>query len=461
VSDSDSSDFDTGFLEVKITGHYSTGDVLAISSQGTGAGQISVTGTAVYYEGVQIGTITQDGTGESGLVVTLNSASNAANVQALARRVTFANTLSTPDTTTRTIQFTVNDGDGGTSSGATKEVSVLLGNMPVVTTTPGAVTYTESTTTALAPPIVIDSGITVTDVDTVAFAGGSLTVSFAANGTADDRLSINSSSAIGNINISGSNVRFINNSNIAEVIGTWTGGTGTTPLVVTLNALATVDRVQILARAIAFQNVSQAPSILARSVSFVVNDGDAGPSNAGLKTVNVVGTNDLPKLSGIPTTATYSQGSVATPNRLIPAPAGVPTDPDGTGFSAATPWAFFNAVLRVRITSGGNVADRLGMSTALGVTFTGTSLGDVSVSGVKIGTYSLTTGASANLTVTFVNDGSATQARIETLLRSVTYFNTRSSQSGTVQVRYEIGEGVTPSILYSAPASNVNITLTP
>jgi hypothetical protein len=146
------------------------------------------------------------------------------------------------------------------------------------------------------------------------------------------------------------------------------------------------------------------------------------------------------------------------------APSGIPTDPDGTGYSAATPFAFFNCQLRVRITSGGNAADRIGISTASGVTFTGTTAGDISVDSVKIGTYTLSTGATAQLLVTFLNDGSATQPRIQTLLRSVTFSTTRSPVSGSLQLRYEIGEAplsAPTTYTYSSPASNVAITVAP
>ncbi|MFN9375277.1 MAG: beta strand repeat-containing protein, partial [Planctomycetaceae bacterium] len=468
VTDTDSADFDTGYLQVTITNELSTGDVLAISSQGTGTGQISVTGANVFYQGTQIGTITQNGSGGNALVVTLNAAANAVNVQALARRVTFANTESVPSTLTRTIQFEVNDGDGGTSSGATKDVSVLLGNVPVVTTSAGATTFTEGGA-SIAPAITIDGGITVTDVDTTVFNNGSLTVSFAANGTADDRLTIRNVNYSGGFNLDGDQVRYVTSAAGVTTytnIGTWAGGTGTTPLVVSFNSNATVALVQSLARNIMFQNVSQAPVIEDRSVSFVVSDGNAGASIAALKTVRVVGTNDLPTLSGIATTATYNRGTGTPAPAVVMAPNGVPTDPDGTGYTAATPWAFFNCQLRVRITSGGNTADRLGISTGSGVTFTGTTAGEILVSSVKIGTYTLSSGSSATLLVTFLNDGSATQSRIQTLLRSVTFSTTRSTVSGTVNLRYEIGEAppftppALPSYSFSA-ASNVSITVAP
>ena len=59
VTDVDSTDFDTGTLTVSFTaGSDSTEDVLAIRNQGTGAGQIGVSGLNVTYSGVTIGTYT-------------------------------------------------------------------------------------------------------------------------------------------------------------------------------------------------------------------------------------------------------------------------------------------------------------------------------------------------------------------------------------------------------------------
>ncbi|HBH54020.1 MAG TPA: hypothetical protein DDY91_19205, partial [Planctomycetaceae bacterium] len=452
VSD-DSADFDTGYLQVTIIENLSTGDVLAISSQGTGTGQISVTGSNVFYEGVQIGTITQDGTNGDPLVVTLNAASNATNVQALARRITFANTETLPATDVRTIQFEVADGDGGYSAGQTKDVIVLTSAPPVVTASSGAVTYTESTTATLTPAIVIDSAITVTDSDSAKFTNGSLTVSYAANGTDDDRLTIRSTTTTGQINVSGTDVRITVSSGVYTLIGTFTGGTGTTPLVVTLNANATAAYTQVLMRNIMFQNVSNAPSIAQRSVSFVVHDGEGGVSTPGLKAVNVVGTNDKPVLSGLPASLTYSQGSTANPSVLAVAPSGIPTDPDGDGYSAATPFAFFNAKLQVRVVSGSSATERMGIITNTRLTITGTTAGDINYDGVKFGTYTTST-SGANLQITFLNDGSATQSRIQELLRNISFRSSRTIYSPLAwQLRYTIGEGS------AVTDYNVNLTV--
>lgn len=164
---------------------------------------------------------------------------------------------------------------------------------PTVTLPGGAAGYTEN-----AAPVVLDSGATVTDPDSPDFNGGTLTVSFSANGTADDRLGIaNQGTGPGQVSVSGSTV-----SVGGTAIGTFTGGTGTTPLVVTLNANATPAAVQAVVRALTFSNVSDAPSTAPRTVQVVVTDGDGGTSNAATKTVNVTAVNDPPTSSGGPFT---------------------------------------------------------------------------------------------------------------------------------------------------------------
>ena len=62
VTDSDSPDFDGGILNIYVT-QSSQGDKLLILGQGTGAGQISVSGNLVMYGGVHFGTISQPNTG--------------------------------------------------------------------------------------------------------------------------------------------------------------------------------------------------------------------------------------------------------------------------------------------------------------------------------------------------------------------------------------------------------------
>lgn len=162
---------------------------------------------------------------------------------------------------------------------------------PVVTLPTGTGTYLEN-----GPPLPIDSKGIVTDADSPNFNGGVLTVSITANGTVDDRLEItNQGTAPGQIGLSGSNVTFG-----GTVIGTFTGGVGTNPLIVTFNTNATAPLITALLRQITFRVASDTPSQLPRTVSVQVTDGSGGVSNVATAIIQVVAQND-PPVNTVPT----------------------------------------------------------------------------------------------------------------------------------------------------------------
>ena len=113
-------------------------------------------------------------------------------------------------------------------------------------------------------------------------------------GTANDRLTINDEGpGVGNVSLSGSNVRYDFGGG-PIVIGTFAGGTsGGDPLVVTFNASSDVTSAQAVMRNIAYQNVGVDPDTDARMVRFVLTDGDGGTSNTATETINVSGDNIL------------------------------------------------------------------------------------------------------------------------------------------------------------------------
>ncbi|HEY0927077.1 beta strand repeat-containing protein [Brevundimonas sp.] len=130
VADAESANFDTGTLTVSITGNGQSGqDVLSIANIGNGAGQIGVSGAAVFYAGVQIGTFT-GGSGGANLVITFDADATPAAVQALVRALQYNNTSDAPNTATRTVTVVLTDGDGGTSTTQTTTVSVTAANDP-------------------------------------------------------------------------------------------------------------------------------------------------------------------------------------------------------------------------------------------------------------------------------------------------------------------------------------------
>ena len=191
VADVDSANFDTGTLTVRFTaGSDAAEDVLSIRNQGTGAGQIGVSGSNVTYQGVAIGTFAGGSSG-SALVITLNSSADATGVTALVKNITYENTdMNAPTTGARTVCYVLTDGDGGTSANYDATVTVTAVNDAPVNTVLGPQSVAEDTALAV-------SGLSVTDVDgnlstvqlgvlngtvSVTLSGGA-TISAGSNGT--------------------------------------------------------------------------------------------------------------------------------------------------------------------------------------------------------------------------------------------------------------------------------------
>ena len=70
VSDPDSADFNTGTLTVSFTAGGTAHDRLAVHNQGTGPGQVGVSGSNVTYGGTVIGTFSGGTNGATPLVIT-------------------------------------------------------------------------------------------------------------------------------------------------------------------------------------------------------------------------------------------------------------------------------------------------------------------------------------------------------------------------------------------------------
>ena len=138
----------------------------------------------------------------------------------------------------------------------------------------------------LDPAVGIDGVAVITDTDTELYSGGQLTIQLTAPGApvdlvAGDRLTIRDDGGTeGKIGVTGTDVIFS-----GMVIGSFAGGEGTIPLVVTLNAAATRQAVEALIRAVTFNNVSPYPTLVDRAVTVTLNDGLGGVSNAATRTI--------------------------------------------------------------------------------------------------------------------------------------------------------------------------------
>ncbi|MGI0483796.1 DUF4347 domain-containing protein [Pantanalinema rosaneae CENA516] len=130
IADSDSADFAGGTLTVRFASGGTASDRLTIES----GGSVTLDGRRVLISGTQIGTYT-GGFGTENLVISLNSAANATNVQTLLRAIAYSSTderLSTTPTN-RTVEVTLTDGDGGISTAVTTDVTVIgVNDAPIV-----------------------------------------------------------------------------------------------------------------------------------------------------------------------------------------------------------------------------------------------------------------------------------------------------------------------------------------
>jgi len=372
----------------------------------------------VTYSGVVIGTFA----GTNTLTITLNAAANETAVQALLRNISFSSLSGAPSTLQRTITATLSDGNGGTSLAMTTLVDVIAVNdAPVVGAFTPDITYVENAT-----PLLIDSNATVTDVDSLDFANGFMTVTLTANGHADDRLSIrNQGSAANQIGVVGNQITYS-----GVNIGSFVGGTsGLVPLQITFNAVASKTAVQSIVRNLTFSNVSDNPSTLPRTVSLSVNDGDDGTSLPVTKFINVTAVNDAATIGSFGGNVEYATSGPAV---VLDSDATV-EDPDNESFHLG--------VLTVSLTTNWQATDRIEILSV------GSGIGEISVlsnqvfyEGLLIGTF----GGTTTLSVTL--NSNASTAAVQKLLRSITFRSlsaTPSLLSRTVSVTLSDGAGGT------------------
>lgn len=273
VTDPDSAHFAGGSLIVRMSENASAHDRLEIRNQGTGTRQIGVSGGAVAYGGVTIGTLSRVG---QSLNIRFNNAATPSAVQALIRQVTFLTLGPNPSTATRSIVFVLRDGRGGTSAidGGTKPVIVTAINDNPVLVLGGTIEYQRN-----APAIALAAGALLSDADNRNFAGGELRVRIDSGSGAANRLGVGAS-----FNVDVDNNVWFGGENIGRRNAG--GGIGVTDLIVTFNVAAATWIVQRLVREVDFSTVEGEPGT--RFVAFFVSDGAGGISEELFKTVNVV-----------------------------------------------------------------------------------------------------------------------------------------------------------------------------
>jgi hypothetical protein len=261
---------------VQITANYVNGeDVLAFSNTAT------ITGT---FDAV---------TGK----LTLTGSDTVANYQAALASVTYANSSENPSGLARTVTIVANDG-AANSVAKTDTINVTPVNDAPVTTAGGTLNYTENQAAA-----VIDSSVTVTDVDNANMASATvqITSGFAAG---QDVLSANTAGT--------------------SITASFVGDT------LTLSGSDTKAHYQQVLDSVRYFNSSDNPSGADRTVSYTVNDGTVN-SNTSTATVHVTPVNDAPVVTATGTLAyTEDQGPAAIASALTV------SDVDTTTLSSAS-----------------------------------------------------------------------------------------------------------------------------
>ncbi|MCP1973789.1 cadherin domain-containing protein [Bradyrhizobium elkanii] len=350
---------------VQITGNYVSGqDVLGFTNQNGITGSFdAVTGT-----------------------LTLTGSSSVANYQAALASVTYINTSDNPSGLARTVTITTNDGTLD-SSPVTDTINVTPVNDPPVVTAGHTLNYTENQAATAFDPAII-----VSDVDNATLTGATVQITGNyANG--QDVLAFTSQNGI---------------------TGSFNAGTG----MLTLTGTASVADYQAALASVTYQNTSDNPSGLARTVTIIANDGTA-TSTPVTGTINVTPVND-PPVTTAGGTLNYTENQAAT---VIDASVNV-TDIDSANLTGAT----------VQIT-GGFVAgqDVLGFAGQIGIS----------------GSYNSATGV---LTLT----GSSSVANYKAALDSITYFNSSDNPSGADRtVSFTVTDGTDSS---NTSTSTIHVT---
>jgi hypothetical protein len=258
----------------------------------------------------------------------------------------------------------------------------------------------------------------VTDLDSPDMRRGTLTVSIIQGGRPGDQLGIfHRPNAITRIGIRGNQIL-----HQGLLIGTFAGGDGLNPLVVTLTARATPAAVQALVRNLNYQFVGDVPVQQTRRIQTVLTDGEGGTSRPALKTIILTPVNDDPILTLNNSNLDYTRDAAG----IVMAPAATVTDVDNANF--------YNGTLVVQITSGRDSSEQFGLSGDFSmagseVLYQGNLIGLVNSSGM----------GGRSLILRF--NEFATESVIQSLVRSITFRTIASTSASARNVAFTLRDG--------------------
>lgn len=312
-----------------------------------------------------------------------------------ATSTTYSFTASAADDTKRYRAVFTNVAGNATTTGA---LLTVLVPPPTVTTSSGSNTFTED-----GSPTAVDPFLTVTVLaGQVTGATAQITTNFVA---AEDSLTF---------------------TNTGTITGTYTAATG----LMTLTGTDTAANYQAALRSVRFNNNSQNPSVLNRTVSFTASN-LAGAGNTATKTVLVVAINDAPVVTTSVGTTTF-------------------TEPSGLAAITIANGVAVDSNLTITDVDSANL---IGATIAITGGSTGDTLGFVNQNGI---TGSLNLGGDV-LTLT----GSATVANYQTALRSIVFYNTSHDPvAGSRTVGFQVNDGASANNFSTVATKTVTLVPT-
>ncbi|WP_244894393.1 beta strand repeat-containing protein [Marinobacterium stanieri] len=310
VSDADGdTDWNGGTLEVQITGNAEAGDRLStVDSDGDGTA-ITISGTDVFANGVDIGDLSASGgtvTGGTKLTITFDNDATNANVQEVLQSIRYDSTTNDPGTSNRTVTFTATDKNAASNSDTRTVLMTVVNDEPTLTATGSDPTFTEGGAAA--------SLFSGTSIDTIesgqTISGLSFTITNVTNGS-NERINVDGTTVVLTHGTNGSTAGNSLNYSVSVI--------GTTATVTMTGGSMSSAATQTLIDNISYQNNSNSPSTSNRVVTLTsiqdsggtANGGDNTGSLAVASTVTLVQNNDEPTLTSNGSNPTFTEGGAA------------------------------------------------------------------------------------------------------------------------------------------------------
>lgn len=299
ITDADNSgngNWNGGSLKVQITANADSHDALALPT--VNGGGIWNNGGTIQNNLTAIGTLSSAAYVSAGagnaLTITFNGSATSADVQALARAVTFADTFTDPASGTRTVTFTATDGSGAIyNSSTTRNIAFTLKNdAPTVSATATGSTFTEKGTAATlfssAAISAVEAGQSIQKV--------TLTVGAIADGSNEILVVDGSDVALTNGNV----VTTTGGGGYSVSVAVDGGGVAT--LTITKSGNFTAAAAQTLVTGLTYKNTSTDPNTTDRTVTLTsVEDNGGGAAGDYTRSVTIADTVHVAALNDAPT----------------------------------------------------------------------------------------------------------------------------------------------------------------